>query len=134
MSPLGATYTPRGLLKLPVYPPLRLAAPSLATQPSPYLSTGVPVLSVQAAVEDRLPATTVTTPVFWLILRIMLAPVSAIMMLPLASTPIPRVSPPLAIGLVAPKLAWVAGHPLPIRSAPDRKSTRLNSSHLGISY
>jgi hypothetical protein len=29
------------------------------------------------------------------------------------------VSPPLASGLVAPKLACVAGHPLPILSAPD---------------
>jgi len=37
---------------------------------------------VQAADALRLPATTVTTPVFWLILRIMLAAVSAIMMLP----------------------------------------------------
>src|ERR1039458_6660651 len=91
MSPLGAIYTPRGLLKLPVYPPFRLAVPSLAMQPSPYLSTGVPrPATVQAADALRLPATTVTRPVFWLILRIM----------------------------VAPKLAWVAGQPLPILSAP----------------
>src|ERR1039458_723942 len=124
MSPLGAIYTPRGLLKLPVYPPFRLAVPSLATQPSPYLSTGVPVpATVHAAAVFRLPATTVSRPVFWLILRTMLAPVSAIMMLPLESTAIPRVSPPLTTGLVAPKLAWVAGHPLPILSVPVAPQT-----------
>src|ERR1035441_2511480 len=89
MSPLGAIYTPLGLLKLPVYPPFRLAVPSLAMQPSPYLSTGVPrPATVQAADALRLPATTVTRPVFWLILRIMLAPPSATMMFPWESTPI----------------------------------------------
>src|ERR1035437_7688476 len=112
MSPLGAIYTPRGLLKLPVYPPFRLAVPSLAMQPSPYLSTGVPIpATVQAADALRLPATTGTRPVFWLIMRITFAVESAMMTLPWESTPIPRVSPPLVIQEVAPKLAWLAGQP-----------------------
>src|SRR5262245_65321464 len=43
---------------------------------------------------------------------------------------------PTRAGVVAPHLGGVALHrrPLGLVAAEDRKSTRLNSSHLGISY
>src|ERR1039458_10556049 len=87
-------------------------------------TAGTLALAVQLAL--RLARASVAVPV-----TVMVLPASALVAVTVTEVPLPLCVPPVFVQL------YVNGHPcgsLAVMVTVDRKSTRLNSSHLGISY